>query len=118
MLTKITKFVSVGILLFAGMLWHYAANDQLLFGSIVCAGNIVAAYHALRTQKRLLACEFLGVGLLFNPLVPIFRPADNLSLLAVWISIALIVTSLVTFKTQPLLSIPSITDCDPRSQSL
>ena len=118
MLTKNIKFVAVGILLFAGMLWHYATNDQLLFGSIVCAGNIVAAYHALRTQKRLLACEFLGVGLLFNPLVPIFRPADNLSLLAVWISIALIVTSLLTFKTQPLLSIPSITDCDPRSQSL
>jgi hypothetical protein len=118
MLTKITKSVSVGILLFAGMLWHYAANDQLLFGSIVCAGSILAVYHAIRAQKRLLAWEFLGVALLFNPLVPIFRPADNLSLLAVWISIALIVTSLVTFKTQPLLSIPSITDCNPRSQSL
>jgi hypothetical protein len=117
MLTKNIKFVAVAILLFAGMLWHYATNDQLLFGSIVCAGSILAVYHALRAQKRVSACEFLGMAVLFNPVVPVFAPAGNLSLLAVWISIALIATSLFTFKAQPLLSIPSITDFDPRSQS-
>jgi hypothetical protein len=106
MLTKIIKFVVVGILLFAGMRWHYAANDQLLCGSIVCAGSILAVYHALRAQKRLLACEFLGVALLFNPVVPVLAPASNLSLLAVWISMAFIASSLITFKVQPMLSVP------------
>jgi hypothetical protein len=118
MLTKITKFVAVGILLFAGMRWHYVANDQLLFGSIVCAGSIFALYHALRAQKRLLACEFLGVALLFNPVVPLLAPAGNLSLLAVWISTALIATSLITFRALPILSTPSITDRNPESASL
>src|SRR5690349_18619123 len=98
MLTEITKFVAVGILLFAGMRWHSVANDQLLFGSILCAGSILAVYHALRAQKRLVACEFLGVALLFNPVIPILAPAGDLSLLAVWVSAALIVSSLITFR--------------------
>ena len=117
MLTKIIHVVSLGILLLTGMLWHYAANAQLLFDSIVCAGSVLAVHHAIRAQKRLLAWEFLGIALLFNPLVPVIRPADNLSLLAVWIVIVLIVASLVTFKTQPLLSIPSITIRNPGSES-
>jgi hypothetical protein len=118
MLTKIIKFVAVGILLFAGMRWHYAPNDQLLFGSIVCAGSIIAVYHVLRAQKRLLACEFLGVALLFNPVVPVLAPAGNLSLLVVWISMALIASSLIIFRVQPILSIPSITDRNPGCESL
>jgi hypothetical protein len=82
-----------------------------------CLGSLLAVYHAIRAQKRLMAWEFLGVALLFNPLLPLFRPGDS-SLVAVWISIALIVTCLTGLKTQPLLSIPSITDGNPRSVSL
>jgi hypothetical protein len=118
MLTKALRFVSVGMLLLVGMLWHYAANDQLLFDFIVCAGGILAVHHAIRSRKRLMALELLGVALLFNPFAPVFLPAGNLSLLAVWISIVLIVTSLIAFKTQPLLSIPSITSLNSGSVSL
>jgi hypothetical protein len=118
MLTKTIKCVSVGILLLAGILWHYAANDQLLFDFIVCAGGILAVHYAMRARKRLLAWELLGVALLFNPVVPIFMPAGNLSLVAVWISVVLIVTSLIAFKAQPLPSIPSITNLNQGSKSL
>jgi hypothetical protein len=118
MLTMTLRSVAVGMLLLAGMLWHYAANDQLLFDFIVCAGGLLAVHHAIRSRKRLIAWELLGVTLLFNPFAPIFMPAGNLSLLAVWIAIAIMVTSLIAFKTHPLLSIPSITRLNPGRVSL
>jgi len=118
MLIKTLRFVSVGMLLLVGMLWDYAANDQVLFDFIVCAGGILAMHYAIRSRKRLMAWELLGVALLFNPFAPVFVPAGNLSLLAVWISIVLIVTALIAFKAQPLLSIPSITGLNRGSASL
>jgi uncharacterized protein DUF6804 len=117
MLTKIIEFASAAVLLGAGILWHYAAQQPLLFHSIVCGGSLLAVYHAIRAQRRFMAWEFIGVAFLFNPLLPLFLPGDS-SLLPVWISIAAIVTCLTALKTQPLLSIPSITDRTPGSVSL
>jgi hypothetical protein len=114
---KIIEFAAVAVLLGAGILWHYAAQQSLLFPAILCGGSLLAVYHASRAQKRFMAWEFLGVAFLFNPLLPLFRAGDS-SLLAVWISIAAIVTCLTALKTQPLLSIPSITDRTPGSESL
>jgi len=117
MLTKIIEFASVAVLLTAGILWPYAAHQQLLFHSIICGSSFLAVYHAIRAQKRFMAWEFLGMALLFNPLLPLFRAGD-FSLLPVWISIASIVICLSALKTQRLLSIPSITDRNPGSVSL
>ena len=117
MLTKIIEVAFVAVLLAAGILWPYAAHQALLFNSIVCGGSILAVHHAIRAQKRFMACEFLVVALLFNPFLPLFR-AGNSSLLPVWISIASIAMCLTALKTQRLLSIPSITDRNPGSVSL
>jgi len=117
MVTKIIEFAVVAVLLGVGILWHYAAQQSLLFHSIVCGGSLLAVYHAIRAQRRFMAVEFLGIALLFNPLLPLFRAGDS-SLLAVWLSIAAIVTCLTALKTQPRLSIPSLTDRTPGSVSL
>jgi hypothetical protein len=117
MLTRIIEFASIAVLLGAGILWPYAAQQSLLFHAILCGGSLLAMHHAIRAQKHFMAWEFLGVALLFNPLLPLFRAGDS-SLLPVWISIASIVTCLTALKTQRRLSIPSITDCNPRSESL
>jgi hypothetical protein len=117
MVTKIIEFAAVAVLLGAGILWPSAAQQSLLLNSILCGGSLLAVHHAIRAQKPFMAWEFLGVALLFNPLLPLFRAGDS-SLLAVWISIASIVACLTALKTQPLLSIPSITDRTPGSVSL
>lgn len=101
-------FTPVAVLLLAGILWRYATNEQLVLDSIVCAGCILAVCRAIHAQKRLMAWEFLGVALLFNPFLPIFRPPGDMSLLAALISIAMIVTCLIAVKTQRLSSIQSI----------
>jgi hypothetical protein len=67
-------FTSVAVLLLVGILWPYATNEQLALDSIVCAGGILAASRAIHGQKRLMGWEFLGVALLFNPVLPVFRP--------------------------------------------
>ena len=117
MFTKIIEFASVAVLLVAGILWPYAAQQPLLFHAILCGGSLLAVYHASRAQRRFMAWEFLGVALLFNPLLPLFRAGDS-SLLPVWISIASIVACLTALKTRCLLSIPSITDYNPCRESL
>src|SRR3954447_20376828 len=68
MVTKIIECAAVAVLLAAGLLWPYAAQQPLLFSVIVCGGSLLAVSHALRAQKRFMAWEFLGVALLFNPL--------------------------------------------------
>jgi|SRR5579884_2901798 len=97
---KIIALASVPSLLAVGIFWRYAAHDQFLFSSVLCAGSILALYHALRAQKRLMGGEFLIVALLFNPLVPLFRPPTDV--LAVWVSIAATVTCLIGLPPGPL----------------
>jgi hypothetical protein len=101
-------FTSVALLLLVGILWPYATNEQLALDSIVCAGSILAASRAIHAQKRLMGWEFLGVALLFNPVLPVFRPPGGLSLIAVLITIAMIVACLIAVKTRALVSIQSI----------
>jgi hypothetical protein len=117
MVTKIIEFAAVAVLLGAGLLWPYAAQQPLLFPAIVCGGSLLAVSHAIRAHKRFMAWEFLGVAFLFNPLLPVFRAGAS-SLLPVWISIAAIVTCLTALKTPRLLSIPSLTYRTPGSVSL
>jgi len=99
-------FASAAVLILVGSVWHYATNDHLLLGAIVWGGSILAVYRAVRARMRLMAWELLGVALLFNPLVPLFRPPGNL--LVVLISIALTVTSLIALRPQRPLSTPPI----------
>ena len=99
-------FASAVVLILVGSVWHYVTNGHLLLDAIVWAGSILAVYRAIRAHMRLMAGELLGVALLFNPLVPLFRPPDNF--LVVLISIAITVISLIALRPQRPLSTPPI----------
>ena len=99
-------FASVLVLVLAGSGWHYVTNDHLLLDTIVWAGSILAMYRAICSHMRLIAGELLGVALLFNPLVPLFRPPDNF--LVVLTAIAIIVISLIALRPHRPLSAPPI----------
>jgi hypothetical protein len=92
------EFASAAVLIAVGMLWDYAGSPQLPFSSILCAGSILAVYHAMRAHKSLMAWEFVGVALLFNPFLPFVIPSGESSLVMAWISIGLIVTCLIAVK--------------------
>jgi hypothetical protein len=118
MLAKIMKWVSIAALLVAAMFWRSATNYQLVLDFVVCLGAVVVVMQAVGAKKYRWAAGFVAIALLFNPAVPVLRLSGALSLLLVLVCIALFAISLVTLKTQALLSIPSITGRNPGSQSL
>ncbi len=118
MFAKIMKWVSIAALLLAAISWRSAANYQLLLQFVVCMGATVVVMQAVRETEYGWAAGFVAIALLFNPAVPVFRLSGPLSLLLVLACIAPFAVSLAALKTQPLLSIPSITDRNPGSQSL
>jgi hypothetical protein len=98
--------------------WRSAANYQLLLNVVVCAGALVVAMQAVRSKEYLWAVCFIALALLFNPAVPVFRLSGELQLLLVTVCIAPFAFSLAALKTQPLLTMPSITNRNPGRESL
>ena len=116
--TVVMKWVSIAALLLAVMFWNSAANYQLELNLVVSAAAAVVLIQAFQAKKYRWAAGFLAIALLFNPAVPVFRLAGNVGLSLVVLSIAPFAISLLALRPHRLMSIPSITDRNPGSQSL
>jgi uncharacterized protein DUF6804 len=117
MFANTMKWVSISALLLAAF-WRSAANYQLLLNFVISLGAVVVIMQAVRAREYRWAAGFGVIALLFNPVVRFWGPSGVLPLLIVAASIASFAISLVALKTRPLLSIPSITDRTPGSESL
>ena len=121
MLTKIMKWTTIGALFTVAALWRSTASSQLtqfLLGFVVCLGASVVAVQAARAGKYVWTGGFAVIALLFNPLVQVLPFGWEWGRWLVVIAIVPFAVSLAALRTQPLLSIPSITDANPRGQSL
>lgn len=119
MFATIMKSVSIAALLLAAMSWRSVTNYQLLLLQLtVFMGAVVVAQQAVRAKRYLWTAAFAAIALLFNPVVPVPRPTGDLFLLMIFVCVAPFAISLAALKTQPTLSIPSITDRTPGSESL
>ena len=115
MLTKIMKWVSFAVLLLAGL--RLALSYQVLLEFVVCVSGLLVVTQAVRAGKYIWATGFLAIAVLFNPVVPI--PLSGKAFLWLdWICLAAFLLSLAALKRQPILSIPSITNRTPGSESL
>jgi len=113
------KSVSIAALLLAAMSWRSLTSYQLLLLDLaVFMGAVVVAQQAVRAKRYLWTAAFVAIALLFNPVVPVPRPTADLFLLMIFVCLAPFAFSLAALKTQPILSIASITDRTPGSQSL
>jgi len=115
-LTKIMTSVSVAGLLLA-VLWHPSANYQLLLQFVVCVGAIAVVLQAGRAHKQLWAAAFVAIAVLLNPAVPIPLSRN----MALWVNVVCLATFVVSWaalRTNPMLSISSITDRTPGSEAL
>ena len=112
------KLVSIAALLLAALSWRSATNYQLLLDSAVFMGALVVAQQAVRAAHYFWTAAFVAIALLFNPVVPVPRPTGDLFLLMIFVCLAPFAFSLAALKTQPSLSIPSITGRTPGSESL
>lgn len=115
---QVMKWVSIAALLLAAMFWNSAANYQIELNLVVTIAAAVVLIQAFQVKKYRWTVAFLVIALLFNPAVPVFQLAGGLSFLLVVFAIAPFAISLVALKPHPLLSIPSITDRNPGSESL
>jgi hypothetical protein len=118
MFATIMKSVSIAALLLAALTWRSVTNYQPLLELAVFMGALVVAQQAVRARHHLWTTAFAAMAVLFNPVVPVPKPTSDLFLLMIFVCLAPFAISLAVLKTQPLRSIPSITDRNPGSEAL
>ncbi len=115
---RVMKWLSIATLLLTVLFWGAAKHYRLELDLVVCAAAAVVVAQAFQARKYYWVAGFFAIALMFNPLVPIFRPAGDAGLSIVVLSIVPFVMALVELRPHPLMSIPSITDRNPGSRSL
>ncbi len=115
---RVVKWLCIVVLFVAVILWQWAVNFELPIRAVVCSGAAVVAVQAFHSARHLWTICFLAIALLFNPAIPVLPLANALGLAAIVFAAAAFAVSLTGLKSLPLLSIPSITDRNPGSESL
>jgi hypothetical protein len=115
---KTMKWVSIAALLLVMTFWPASSSFQTELGLVVTIAAAVVVVQASRLKNYPWAAGFVGIAILFNPVFPVFRLAGILGLALVVFAIAPFIVSLAALRSTPLLSMPSITDRTPGSQSL
>jgi hypothetical protein len=116
--TEVMKWASILALLLALLFWPSTATYQLELGLVVTTGAAVVLVQAYQAKNYGLAAGFLGIAVLFNPVLPVFHLTGVLSLYLLVLAITPFAMSLIALHPKKLLSIPSITGRNPGSQSL
>jgi hypothetical protein len=116
--TRVMTWLSIAALLATIAFWNSAPNFQMELNLVVTVAAAVVLVRAVQAKKYRWAAGFLATALLFNPAIPFFRLVGGVGLSLVLLSVALFAISLVALRPHPMLSMPSITDRNPGSQSL
>ena len=113
MLTKAMTWLSVAALVLAVL----TRSSLRITGLVICVGAVVVLIRAVRMREHYWTAGLIVMALLFNPLMPL--PVSPTMILGLELACILaFLASLFALRSQPLLSIPSITDRTPGSESL
>jgi len=116
MLTKIMKWIAMAALLVA-LFWRPFADNRSLLHYAVLAGAVAVLVQAVRAGKYMWIGLFAAVACIFNPIRPISL-SPSLFLVLDALTLVLFMVSLRGLETKSRLSIASITDRTPGSESL
>gem|GEM_PF-1683402 len=121
-LTTIMKWSAVAALFAAVLLTislRTAGGAVLFVGFIICAGALLVTLQAVPSRRYFRAAVFVTIAAVFNPIIPFERVGYT------WIGVELaaaatFLAALTFWRIQetPVLSMPSITDRNPGSESL
>lgn len=117
MATRFTKWLAIAALLILVVLWRSSDSRTLVAGFLVCTGAVVAMVEASRIRKYGWILTFLVIAVLFNPLVPMGFSRGTFLALCLG-CLATFLLSLRMVPPAPRLSMASITDRTPGSESL
>ncbi len=116
MLTGIMKCAAI-VALLVGMFWQPSPNLRSYLDFVVAAGAAFALVQAINLRKYWWAVGFVAVIFLFNPIWPIgFSFAFTVAVQIV--TAVVFAVSLQILKTNPRLTIDSITQANPRTEAL
>jgi hypothetical protein len=116
MLATIMKAVSI-VALLAAVLWRPSANLQVLLQITVFAGAAFVIVQCFRDEKWGWGTAFIAMAMLFAA-VTTSPPSRAISPWLDVLCLVMFALSAVVVRTQPRLSIASITDRNPGSESL
>jgi hypothetical protein len=116
MLTTTMKYVAIGALL-ASMFWQMVPNLRSYLDFVVAAGAVFVLVQAVNLHKYWWVAVFAVVLCLFNPIRPVAFSFGTLMTLQI-MTAAVFAVSLQMLKTKPRLSIASITEANPKTESL
>ena len=121
MLTKFMKWIAsaalLGSLLFTTLLGRYAVGYHVGLLILIPAAATVVIFQAASMREYRWVAAFGVLACLFNPVVPLWFSAAP-TLVVNTLALILFALSLKLLKTPPRLSIASITDRMPGSESL
>jgi len=117
MLTQIMKCVAAVALVVAVFSWHSSLYLTMAVQFVVCIGAGLVFVQAINEKKRFWAAGFFGVAVLFNPVLPVTLSQDGFLWLDA-VCLTLFLSSLAFLRSSPRLSVASITDRWPGSESL
>ena len=118
MLPNIMKWTCSATLLLATAFWSIALDYELLLTVVVFMGAVIVLQQAVKEHQHLWAAAFAAIALVFNPAAPLFQASGGWFRVTALVCTAVFAVSLMALKTRPILSIPSITDRTPGSESL
>src|SRR5579871_2514056 len=118
MRTRLVKWLCIAVLFVGFALSRLITNYELPLKLVVCSGAAVVAVQAFRAGRHRWMTVFLVIAFLFNPAIPFIPLAGGFGLSAIALAAGAFAASLTALKSQPLLSMPSITDRNPGSESL
>jgi hypothetical protein len=116
MYTMITKCVSIAALL-AAVFWRGAVDYRVAVSFVTTVSAIAVITQAARAERRAWILLFFAVITILNPVLTVGLPS-HLYLWTDLTCLAAFVASLVFLKNKPVLSVASITDRTPGSESL
>jgi|ERR1051326_226895 hypothetical protein len=116
MLTTIMKYVVITALL-AGIFWRVTPNLRSYLDFVVAAGAVFVLIQALNLRKYWWMAACVLTVCLFNPFWPIDFSSGTRMGMQLMVA-ALFAVSLQLLKTSPRLTIASIIEANPRTESL
>jgi len=116
MVTKVMTWLSVTVLVVA-VFSRSGVRDLGIAELMIFTGAIVVLVRAVRLRRHSWTVGLAAIALLFNPLAPL--PVSATLIMGLELACVLaFLTSLFALRSQPILSIASITDRTPGSESL
>jgi len=116
MLTTIMKYVAIAALLTV-IFWHLPSNPRSYFDFVIAAAAVFVLVQAVQLRKYAWTAAFLLVGCVFNPIQPVAFSFGMLVALQIGAA-AVFAVSLVALRTSPRMTIASVIDSNPRTESL